>query len=58
VGAGALLAQKFLNNPIDQMFSYDYRVTGSWVDPVVERVGGFGKAAQASPALGNEAAAK
>lgn len=40
VGAGALLAQKLMNNPIDQLFSYDYRVTGSWVDPVVERVNG------------------
>ncbi len=46
------------NNPIDQMFSYDYRVTGPWVDPVVERVGGFGKAAQASPAFGSEAGEK
>ncbi len=58
VGAGALLAQKFLNNPIDQMFSYDYRVTGSWVDPVVERVGGFGRAAQASPTSGHETGAQ
>jgi uncharacterized protein YhdP len=41
VGAGALLAQKMFNNPIDQMFSYDYRVTGPWVDPVVERVHGL-----------------
>jgi uncharacterized protein (TIGR02099 family) len=40
VGAGALLAQKLLNNPIDQLFSYDYRISGSWVDPVVERVTG------------------
>ena len=38
VGAGALLAQKLMNNPIDQMFSYEYRVTGSWADPVVARV--------------------
>ena len=58
VGAGALLAQKFLNNPIDQMFSYEYRVTGSWVDPVVERVGGFGGAATASSAFENEAGRK
>jgi uncharacterized protein YhdP len=36
-----LLAQKMFNNPIDQMFSYDYRVTGPWVDPVVERLHGF-----------------
>jgi hypothetical protein len=39
VGAGTLLAQKLLNNPLDQIFSYDYRVTGSWSDPHVERVG-------------------
>jgi len=29
------------------MFSYDYRVTGSWSDPVVARVGGRGQ--QAAP---------
>lgn len=39
VGAGALLAQKMLNNPFDQLFSYEYAVTGSWDDPVVARVG-------------------
>ncbi|HQU47594.1 MAG TPA: YhdP family protein [Casimicrobiaceae bacterium] len=39
VGAGTLLAQNVMNNPLDQIFSYDYRVTGSWSDPIVERVG-------------------
>ena len=39
VGAGTLLAQKLFNNPLDQMFSYDYHVTGSWSDPQVERGG-------------------
>ena len=38
VGAGTLLAQKLLNDPLDQLFSYDYRVSGSWSDPQVERV--------------------
>jgi len=38
VGAGTLLAQKLLNNPIDQIFSYEYLVTGSWSDPQVERL--------------------
>ena len=57
VGAGALLAQKMLNNPIDQLFSYDYRVTGSWADPVVERVGGLAAAAT-STLSGHEASAK
>ena len=37
VGAGTLLAQKMLNNPFDQLFSYEYAVTGSWDDPVVAR---------------------
>jgi uncharacterized protein YhdP len=39
VGAGTLLAQKVMKDPLEQMFSYDYRVTGAWSDPVVERVG-------------------
>jgi uncharacterized protein YhdP len=38
VGAGTLLAQKMLNNPIEQMFSYEYGVSGSWEDPVVQRL--------------------
>ncbi|MCC7325822.1 MAG: TIGR02099 family protein [Burkholderiales bacterium] len=39
VAAGTLLAQKLLDDPLGQMFSYDYRVTGPWADPLVERVG-------------------
>ncbi|MEO8486999.1 MAG: YhdP family protein [Betaproteobacteria bacterium] len=39
VGAGTLLAQKVMKDPFEQMFSYEYRVTGSWSDPVVARVG-------------------
>jgi len=27
-----------LNNPFDQLFSYEYSVTGSFDDPVVARV--------------------
>jgi uncharacterized protein YhdP len=38
VGAGTLLAQKMMQDPIEQMFSYEYAVRGSWSDPVVERV--------------------
>ena len=37
VGAGSLLAQKMLRDPIEQMFSYEYQVTGSWSDPIVTR---------------------
>lgn len=50
VGAGTLLAQKMLNNPFDQLFSYEYAVAGSWDDPVVTRVGARATtAAQSSP---------
>jgi uncharacterized protein YhdP len=38
VGAGTLLAQRMLNNPFDQLFSYEYSVTGTFDDPVVARV--------------------
>lgn len=55
VGAGTLLAQKMLNNPFDQLFSYQYVVSGGWDDPVVTRPGArAGHAAHAgqSPATG------
>ena len=35
VGAGSLLAQKVFRDPIEQMFSYEYQISGSWSDPVV-----------------------
>lgn len=50
VGAGTLLAQKLLNNPIDQIFSYEYRVTGSWSEPQVERVSRTPVTAAGTPA--------
>jgi uncharacterized protein (TIGR02099 family) len=50
VGAGSLLAQKVLQDPIEQIFSYEYVVNGSWTDPIVERAGrqpaGLGPAAE------------
>jgi uncharacterized protein YhdP len=39
VGAGSLLAQTALKDPIEQMFAYEYAVSGNWSDPIVERVG-------------------
>ena len=39
VGAGALLAQTAMKDPIEQMFASEYTVSGSWADPVVERTG-------------------
>jgi uncharacterized protein (TIGR02099 family) len=35
VGIASLLAQKILQDPLDRILSYQYRVTGSWADPIV-----------------------
>ena len=40
VGAGVYLASKMLNDPLGQMASFEYNVSGSWADPKVEKVGG------------------
>ena len=37
VGAGALIAQRLFKDPLGQMFSYEYQVTGSWENPKVVR---------------------
>jgi uncharacterized protein YhdP len=50
VGAGTLLAQKMLNNPFDQLFSFRYVVSGSFDDPVVTRGAARAANAEASTA--------
>jgi uncharacterized protein YhdP len=37
IGAGSLLAQTMMKDPIEKIFSYEYAVTGSWSDPIVTR---------------------
>lgn len=37
-GAVAWAAQKLLNDPIDQIFAYEYAVTGPWADPQVRKI--------------------
>ena len=39
VGAGVFLASKILNDPLGQMASFEYNISGSWADPKVEKVG-------------------
>lgn len=39
VGAGAWAFNKLFGSPLDNVFAYDYAVTGSWSDPKVEKVG-------------------
>ena len=36
-GVAAFLAQKVLKDPLDQLVSYEYSVTGTWADPNVAR---------------------
>jgi len=38
LGAGALLAQRLLRDPLGQMLAYEYSVTGSWAEPKVLQV--------------------
>jgi uncharacterized protein (TIGR02099 family) len=38
VGAGVLLAQNLLKNPLNRALTLHYQVTGSWNDPQVERL--------------------
>jgi uncharacterized protein (TIGR02099 family) len=39
VGAGVFLANKLFRNPLDMLVSFEYNVTGSWIDPKVEKIG-------------------
>lgn len=38
VGLTTLLAQKLLQNPLGQIFAFEYGITGSWTDPKVEKL--------------------
>ncbi len=38
VGLGTLVANKILKNPIGQVLTFDYMVSGSWSDPVVKKL--------------------
>ena len=39
-GVATWVAHKVLQNPLNQMFGFNYRVTGKWDDPKVEKVTG------------------
>lgn len=39
VGIAALVAQKLLKDPIDQIASYEYSITGTWDNPNVTKIG-------------------
>ena len=37
VGGAVYLAQKLLRDPLEQIVSFDYNVTGSWLEPHVAK---------------------
>ena len=37
-GIAAFIAQKILKDPLNQMASYEYSVTGTWADPQVTKI--------------------
>ncbi|HKW37026.1 MAG TPA: YhdP family protein [Burkholderiales bacterium] len=37
-GLGALLLQKILKNPLGQVLTFEYHVTGTWTEPKVDRL--------------------
>lgn len=39
-GAYVYLASKLFNDPLGQLVSFEYKISGSWVDPKVEKTGG------------------
>ena len=39
VGAGVLLGSTILRDPVGKMFAGEYDVTGTWVEPKVEKLG-------------------
>lgn len=41
VGIGLLLGNTLLGNPLDKIVAFEYKVSGTWNDPSVIRVGGF-----------------
>ncbi|MFZ1547560.1 MAG: AsmA-like C-terminal region-containing protein, partial [Candidatus Nitrotoga sp.] len=39
VGIGVFIASKILREPLDKLASFEYNITGAWVNPSVEKVG-------------------
>lgn len=39
VGVATLVVSKILRNPLDKLFAFRYKITGTWDDPNVEKIG-------------------
>ncbi len=38
IGLGSFIVQSLLRKPLQELFSYRYRISGSWADPLVEEL--------------------
>ncbi|HYL87587.1 MAG TPA: YhdP family protein [Burkholderiales bacterium] len=45
-GVAAVIAQRVLKNPLGQIFAYEFQVSGSWVEPKVEKLASAPQATQ------------
>ena len=52
VGVASLLAHKILQNPLNQIFSFNYLITGTWDDPKVEKISRAAAASEQGAAEG------
>jgi uncharacterized protein YhdP len=45
-GVAAVIAQRVLKNPLGQIFAHEFQVSGSWVEPKVEKLASAPQATQ------------
>ncbi|MCL1886526.1 MAG: TIGR02099 family protein [Betaproteobacteria bacterium] len=38
IGVGTFLAQLFLKEPLSRAFTYEYQITGSWMEPNIQKI--------------------
>jgi uncharacterized protein YhdP len=38
VGIGSFIAQMLFKDPLSKLFSFEYKVTGTWSDPSVKKI--------------------
>ncbi len=51
IGLGTFMAQLFLRAPLMKAFTFEYRVAGPWMDPVVTKIPRKGELAAGAPAV-------
>ncbi len=58
IGLGSFLAQFFLKNPLSQVLTQEYQVTGPWKDPVIKKTASRRKSASDAEKEGKDSKAE